>query len=87
MLPTRCSIIDIGTMGATRDICQLARRPAAVVINAAPIRSRVVQETTDAMTALGLLVCDTVTVVIWGARLLGAAVMMALLFLWTAGWL
>ena len=25
--------------------------------------------------------------VIWGARLLGAAVMMALLFLWTAGWL
>ena len=30
---------------------------------------------------------DVVTVVIWGARLLGAAVMMALLFLWTAGWL
>jgi hypothetical protein len=28
-----------------------------------------------------------VTVVIWGARLLGAAVMMALLFLWAAGWL
>ena len=25
--------------------------------------------------------------VIWGVRLLGAAVMMALLFLWTAGWL
>jgi len=38
LLPTRCSIIDIGTMGAPRDICQLARaRPAAVVINAAPI--------------------------------------------------
>jgi chromosome partitioning protein len=60
LLPTRCSIIDIGTMGATRDICELARRPTAVVINAAPVRSRVVQETTDAMTALGLLVCDTV---------------------------
>jgi hypothetical protein len=28
-----------------------------------------------------------VTVVIWGGRLLGAAVMMALLFLWAAGWL
>jgi hypothetical protein len=25
--------------------------------------------------------------IIWGARLLGAAVIMALLFLWTAGWL
>ena len=25
--------------------------------------------------------------VIWAARLLGAAVMMALLFMWTAGWL
>jgi hypothetical protein len=30
---------------------------------------------------------DVVTVVIWAARLLGAAVMMVLLFLWTAGWL
>ena len=30
---------------------------------------------------------EVVTVVIWAARLLGAAVMMALLFLWTAGWL
>ncbi len=30
---------------------------------------------------------NVVTVVIWGGRLLGAAVMMALLFLWAAGWL
>jgi Protein of unknown function (DUF4236) len=30
---------------------------------------------------------EVVTVVIWADRLLGAAVMMALLFLWTAGWL
>jgi chromosome partitioning protein len=65
LLPIRCSIIDIGTMGATRDICELARHPAGVVINAAPIRSRVVQETTDAMTALGLLVCDTSSVSGW----------------------
>jgi hypothetical protein len=28
-----------------------------------------------------------IDMVIWGARLFGAAVMMALLFLWTAGWL
>jgi hypothetical protein len=50
--------LNVGRRG--RDICQLARRPAAVVINAAPIRSRVVQQTTEAMTALVLLVCDTV---------------------------
>jgi len=30
---------------------------------------------------------NVVTVVIWGAQLLGAAVIMALLFLWAAGWL
>ena len=30
---------------------------------------------------------EVVTVVIWAARLLGAAAMMALLFSWTAGWL
>ena len=30
---------------------------------------------------------NLVTVVIWGGRLLGAAGMMALLFLWAAGWL
>ena len=30
---------------------------------------------------------NVVTVVIWGAQLLGAAAMMALLFLWAAGWL
>jgi hypothetical protein len=30
---------------------------------------------------------NVVTVVIWGGQLLGAAVMMALLFLWAAGWL
>jgi hypothetical protein len=30
---------------------------------------------------------NVVTVVIWGAQLLGAAAMLALLFLWAAGWL
>ena len=30
---------------------------------------------------------NVVTVVIWGGQLLGAAVMMALLFLWASGWL
>jgi hypothetical protein len=30
---------------------------------------------------------NVITVVIWGAQLLGAAAMMALLFLWAAGWL
>jgi hypothetical protein len=30
---------------------------------------------------------NVVTVVIWGGRLLGAAAMMALLFLWASGWL
>jgi len=30
---------------------------------------------------------SVVTVVLWGARLLGTAVVLALLFMWAAGWL
>ena len=46
------------------------------------------RNTRGTVSASGTGLSDTVvTVVIWGARLLSVAVMMALLFLWAAGWL
>jgi chromosome partitioning protein len=53
LVPVRPSILDLDAMGASLDLCVLARRPAAVVLNAAPIRSRVVQEATEAVAKLG----------------------------------
>jgi hypothetical protein len=40
-------------MGASLDLCALAHRPAAVILNAAPTRSRVVQEAVEAVAKLG----------------------------------
>jgi chromosome partitioning protein len=53
LVPVRCSILDLDAVGASLDLCALARRPAAVVLNAAPIRSRVVQEAADIVVSLG----------------------------------
>lgn len=60
LVPVRCSILDIASMGATREICELARRPALVVLNAAPLRSRVVDETAAAMVTMGFAVCSAI---------------------------
>ena len=53
LIPVRPSILDLDAMGASLDLCALARRPAIVVLNAAPIRSRVVQEAAEAVVKLG----------------------------------
>jgi chromosome partitioning protein len=52
-VPCRPSIIDLDAIGATLDLCQLAKRPALVVLNAAPIRSRVVEDAAEAVRKLG----------------------------------
>jgi chromosome partitioning protein len=53
IIPVRPSILDLDAVGTSLDLCALARRPAVVVINAAPIRSRVVQEAAEAVAKLG----------------------------------
>lgn len=53
LIPVRPSILDLDAMGASLDLCALARKPATVVLNAAPIRSRVVQEAAEAVAKLG----------------------------------
>jgi chromosome partitioning protein len=53
IIPVRPSILDLDAVDTSLDLCALARRPAVVVINAAPIRSRVVQEAAEAVAKLG----------------------------------
>jgi chromosome partitioning protein len=53
VVPCRPATFDLAAISATLDLCKLANRQAVVVINAAPIRSRVVQEAIDAITEKG----------------------------------
>jgi chromosome partitioning protein len=53
LVPCRPSILDIDAIGATLELCQLAKREARVVLNAAPIRSRVTQESAQAVRKIG----------------------------------
>ena len=60
LVPVRCSILDLDAVGASLDLCVLAGRPAVVILNAAPIRSRVVQEATETVTGLGADLATTI---------------------------
>lgn len=60
LIPCRPSQFDIEAIGATLDLCEMAKRPALVVLNAAPIRSRVVEESKEAMEGRGAKVCPVI---------------------------
>jgi chromosome partitioning protein len=60
LVPVRCSILDLDAVGTSLDLCVLAGRPAVVILNAAPIRSRVVQEATDTVTGLDADLATTI---------------------------
>jgi len=60
LIPSRCSILDLGAIGTSLDLCSLAGRSSLVVLNAAPIRSRVVQEAADTVTKMGGTVAGNV---------------------------
>ena len=49
----RPSTFDIAAISATLDLCRLADKPAVVVLNAAPIRSRVTAEAEEAISEKG----------------------------------
>src|SRR5947209_1157374 len=52
-IPCRPSTFDIAAISATLDLCKLANRRAVVVLNAAPIRSRVTIEAEEAIAEKG----------------------------------
>ena len=49
VIPCRPATFDIAAIGATLDLCKLANKQAIVVLNSAPIRSRVVDEAIEAI--------------------------------------
>jgi chromosome partitioning protein len=59
-IPCRPSTFDIAAISATLDLCKLANKQAAVVINAAPIRSRVTTEAAEAIAEKGAKVSPIV---------------------------
>jgi chromosome partitioning protein len=60
LIPCRPSQFDIEAIGATLDLCELAKRQAMVVLNAAPIRSRVVDEAREAIAGRNATVCPVI---------------------------
>lgn len=60
VIPCRPATFDIAAIGATLDLCKLANKQAVVVINSAPIRSRVVQEAAEAIAEKGGVVCPII---------------------------
>jgi chromosome partitioning protein len=60
LVPCRPATFDLEAVHTTLDLCQLTKRPAIVVLNAAPIRSRVVDEAQQAVRDHGGAVCPVV---------------------------
>jgi chromosome partitioning protein len=60
LVPCRPSILDLDAIRATLELCEIAKRPAVVVLNAAPIRSRVVDEARDAIVKRGGQVAEAI---------------------------
>jgi chromosome partitioning protein len=56
-IPCRPSTFDIAAISATLDLCKLANKQSIVIINAAPIRSRVATEAEEAVSEKGGKVC------------------------------
>jgi chromosome partitioning protein len=60
LVPCRPSQFGLEAIRATLDVCELAKCRAVVVLNAAPIRSRVTQEAEEAIRGRGAEVCPVV---------------------------
>jgi chromosome partitioning protein len=60
LVPCRPSQFDLEAIAATLDLCDLAKKPATVVLNAAPIRSRVVDEAIEAVKGRGGALCPVI---------------------------
>lgn len=53
VIPCRPATFDLAAIGATLDLCKLANKQSIVVLNAAPIRSRVTAEAAEAVVERG----------------------------------
>ena len=60
LVPCRPAVFDLGAIEGTLDVCKLAKRTAVVVLNAAPIRSRVVEEAGEAIRGAGATISPVI---------------------------
>jgi chromosome partitioning protein len=60
LIPCRPATFDLDAIHATLQLAAFANKPAYVVINAAPIRSRVTQEAQEALLEAGAKLCPVV---------------------------
>jgi chromosome partitioning protein len=59
VIPSRPSVLDLEAIGATLDIVRAVRRPAAIILNACPVRSPVIEQARAALGAYELPICPT----------------------------
>jgi len=59
VIPSRPSVLDLEAIGTTVDIVRAVRRPAAIVLNACPARSPVIEQARTALEAYELPLCPT----------------------------
>jgi chromosome partitioning protein len=59
VIPSRPSVLDLEAIGATVDIVRAVRRPAAIILNACPARSPVIEQARAALGAYELPICPT----------------------------
>jgi chromosome partitioning protein len=60
LIPCRPAAFDLEAIEATRDLCTIAKKPSVIVINAAPIRSLIVEEARTGLEAQGAIVSPIV---------------------------
>lgn len=60
LIPCRPATFDLEAIQATLDLCVLSKKPGLVVINAAPVRSKVVEEATQAVAGYGGVVSPVI---------------------------
>ncbi|BBE74928.1 ParA family partition ATPase [Oharaeibacter diazotrophicus] len=60
LIPCRPAAFDLDAIGATRDLAEIARKPAFIVLSAAPVRSAVTEEARRGLEGQGAKVAPPV---------------------------
>ncbi len=62
VIPTRPTVLDLEAIGASVEVVEAVKKPAALILNACPPRSAVTDDARAALQAYGLPICPTAIV-------------------------